>query len=298
MSLRFSNMVMRLLVAHSDCITVLDGNNPYYNIDLKEILAAGKPLKNTRVFGRKHGIILDSGTTYAYLPEAAFIAFKSASKRPNPSFNDICFSRDMAQLPKNFSPIDMVFVDGNKLTLSTGNDFFKHFKVCGTYCIGIFPNGKNPTCLLGGIIAHNSLVTYNRKNERIGFWKTKCSELCDRQNSSPPPPSLSTPVVSSLDNQKYNTHMSPSPAPSGPPRYTQIIDRPDNLNDSVKFTTHDCVDVLAYTGNIVLERKDDFYGSHPHMIVCIPSLGFTGWYTANVSGTSTPWTLWKESDKA
>lgn len=58
---------------------VSDGNSPYYNIELKEIHVAGKPLKiNPRVFGGKHGTILDSGTTYAYLPEAAFVAFKSA----------------------------------------------------------------------------------------------------------------------------------------------------------------------------------------------------------------------------
>ncbi|PHU13929.1 hypothetical protein BC332_15134 [Capsicum chinense] len=40
--------------------------SPYYNIELKEILVAGKPLKiNPRVFGGKHRTILDSGTTYA-----------------------------------------------------------------------------------------------------------------------------------------------------------------------------------------------------------------------------------------
>ncbi|PHT44933.1 hypothetical protein CQW23_14091 [Capsicum baccatum] len=40
--------------------------SPYYNIELKEILVAGKPQKiNPRVFGGKHRTILDSGTTYA-----------------------------------------------------------------------------------------------------------------------------------------------------------------------------------------------------------------------------------------
>jgi len=33
---------------------------------------------NPTVFDGKHGTILDSGTTYAYLPEAAFVSFKDA----------------------------------------------------------------------------------------------------------------------------------------------------------------------------------------------------------------------------
>jgi len=40
---------------------------------------AGKKLQlNPKVFDGKHGTVLDSGTTYAYLPEAAFLAFKRA----------------------------------------------------------------------------------------------------------------------------------------------------------------------------------------------------------------------------
>ena len=40
---------------------------------------AGKALKlNPKVFDQKHGTVLDSGTTYAYLPKDAFIAFKNA----------------------------------------------------------------------------------------------------------------------------------------------------------------------------------------------------------------------------
>jgi len=53
---------------------------------------AGKKLPiNPSVFDGKHGTVLDSGTTYAYLPEAAFVAFKHAvslhfSKRTPPLF--------------------------------------------------------------------------------------------------------------------------------------------------------------------------------------------------------------------
>jgi len=46
---------------------------------LKEVHVAGKRLNlNPKVFDGKHGAVLDSGTTYAYLPESAFLAFKDA----------------------------------------------------------------------------------------------------------------------------------------------------------------------------------------------------------------------------
>ncbi|GMP31360.1 hypothetical protein CsSME_00005606 [Camellia sinensis var. sinensis] len=77
--------------------------SPYYNIELKEMHVAGKKLSlNPSVFDGKYGTILDSGTTYAYLPEAAFQAFKDAIVKelhslkqirgPDPNYNDICFS--------------------------------------------------------------------------------------------------------------------------------------------------------------------------------------------------------------
>jgi hypothetical protein len=53
--------------------------SPYYNIELKEIHVAGKALRlDPKIFNSKHGTVLDSGTTYAYLPEQAFVAFKDA----------------------------------------------------------------------------------------------------------------------------------------------------------------------------------------------------------------------------
>lgn len=66
------------------------------------IRVAGKQLSlNSRVFDGEHGAVLDSGTTYAYLPDAAFSAFEEAVMReasplkqidgPDPNFKDTCF---------------------------------------------------------------------------------------------------------------------------------------------------------------------------------------------------------------
>ncbi|KAI7736029.1 hypothetical protein M8C21_033550 [Ambrosia artemisiifolia] len=203
--------------------------SPYYNIALKELHVAGKrlPIKAS-VFDGKHGTILDSGTTYAYLPEAAFVAFKNAImkelhgvhqiKGPDPSYNDICFSgagSDVSQLSKTFPSVEMVFGKGKKLSLSPENYLFRHSKVRGAYCLGVFQNGKDPTTLLGGIIVRNTFVMYDREHEKIGFWKTNCSDIWETLHVSGGPPQSSSPPVES----NSTTDASPSLPPTTPPQY-------------------------------------------------------------------------------
>ncbi|KAF7809890.1 aspartic proteinase-like protein 2 [Senna tora] len=208
-----------MVFTHSD-----PGRSPYYNINLKEIHVAGKrlPLKPS-VFDGKHGTVLDSGTTYAYLPEAAFLAFKEAIKKelhsfrqingPDPNFNDICFSgagTDVSQLSKNFPVVDMVFGNGHKLSLSPENYLFRHSKVRGAYCLGVFQNGKDPTTLLGGIIVRNTLVMYDREHSKVGFWKTNCSELWERLHISGAP----SPMPPNTKETNSTDAFEPSVAPS------------------------------------------------------------------------------------
>jgi hypothetical protein len=205
--------------------------SPYYNIELKEIHVGGKALRvDPRVFDSKHGTVLDSGTTYAYLPEQAFVAFKDAVtskvhslkkiRGPDPNYKDICFAgagRNVSQLHEVFPYVDMVFGNGQKLSLTPENYLFRHSKVDGAYCLGVFQNGKDPTTLLGGIIVRNTLVTYDRHNEKIGFWKTNCSELWERLHiGGAPSPGPSSDTGSQAD-------MSPAPAPSGLPGLCLLI---------------------------------------------------------------------------
>ncbi|XVE82874.1 hypothetical protein DITRI_Ditri16bG0040700 [Diplodiscus trichospermus] len=204
--------------------------SPYYNIDLKEIHVAGKRLPlNPSVFDGKYGTVLDSGTTYAYLPEAAFKEFKDAIMKelnslkqirgPDPSYNDICFSSDssdVSELSKIFPTVEMVFDNQQKLLLSPENYIFRHSKVRGAYCLGIFPNEKDPTTLLGGIIVRNTLVTYDREHSKIGFWKTNCSELWERLHVAGAP---STSPSSSSGKDNSTVKLPPTSAPDGSPNY-------------------------------------------------------------------------------
>ncbi|CAN6225927.1 unnamed protein product [Urochloa humidicola] len=211
-----------MVFSHSDPV-----RSPYYNIELKEIHVGGKQLRvDPKVFDSKHGTVLDSGTTYAYLPEHAFVPFKDAViskvhslkkiRGPDPNYKDICFAgagRNVSKLHEVFPDVDMVFGNGQKLSLTPENYLFRHSKVDGAYCLGVFQNGKDPTTLLGGIIVRNTLVTYDRHNEKIGFWKTNCSELWERLHiGGAPSPAPSGDTGSQAD-------LSPAPAPSGLPEF-------------------------------------------------------------------------------
>ncbi|KAJ0098007.1 hypothetical protein Patl1_28585 [Pistacia atlantica] len=201
-----------MVFAHSDPVRryVLkkfrDGNSPYYNINLKAIHVAGKPLPlNPRVFDGKHGTVLDSGTTYAYLPEAAFVAFKDAImnelqslkqiRGPDPNYHDICFSgasSDASQLSNTFPAVEMVFGNGQKLLLSPENYLvpgnIQRFVVDIVW--GFSKMVKDPTTLLGGIVVRNTLVMYDREHSKIGFWKTNCSELWEQLQETGTPPQV------------------------------------------------------------------------------------------------------------
>ena len=65
-----------------------------------------------------------------------------------------------------------------------------------------------------GIVVRNTLVTYDRQNNKIGFWKTNCSELWKRLNYLSPPPAA--PINS--DSSNTSTQVPPSIAPVGPPQ--------------------------------------------------------------------------------
>lgn len=108
----------------------------------------------------------------------------------------------------------------------------------GAYCLGVFPNGKDHTTLLGGklisllcsyfgyfhflrtfhfigtcnlilsgIVVRNTLVVYDRENSKVGFWRTNCSELSDRLHIDGATPPATLPSNDSNPSQNSSSNL-------------------------------------------------------------------------------------------
>lgn len=83
-------------------------------------------------------------------------------------------------------------------------------------CLHDWSNNLFNFCLFdAGIVVRNTLVTYDRGNDRIGFLKTNCSELWSRAQFS----GATAPAPAPLVSQSNDTNMEipPTIAPSGSP---------------------------------------------------------------------------------
>jgi len=174
----------------------------YYNVGLKGI-AVGKTLLivDQSEYQQGYGTVLDSGTTFMYLPTLVYKQFIAAVDKaalssglgrvagPDARFPDICYGEapphtEPEKLSQYFPEMTLSFAgqgdDGDaddiELFLSPFNYLFIHGKVAGQYCLGVF-DGKGAGTLLGGITFRNVLVVYDREEGRVGFAETECLKL-------------------------------------------------------------------------------------------------------------------------
>lgn len=169
-------------------------NGNYYTVNMGSIRVAGKTLDILpSTFHVGYSTVLDSGTTFTYIPSEAFSRFSEAVSSyaiarglfsvpgPDPQYEDICFGgapehSDITGLRKVFPPVQFVFKDGVVLDLSPLNYLFVHTFESGKYCLGVFDNG-DAGVLLGGITFRNVLVQYDLAKKRVGFGEASCKEL-------------------------------------------------------------------------------------------------------------------------
>lgn len=162
----------------------------YYNVHLEAITVANAPLAvQMTMFNVGYGTVMDSGTTFTYLPTAAFNAFSAAvaayvEKKglvripgADPAYQDICWKGapvEFLDAGRVFPSAEFVFGGNCRLQLTPYRYLFMLRP--GEYCLGIFDNGGSGA-LIGGITVRNVLVEYDRKNKRIGFIDVDCEKL-------------------------------------------------------------------------------------------------------------------------
>ena len=175
----------------------------YYTLAMTRILLGGTDIATapgvpdaaavTRSYRDGMGTVLDSGTTFMYLPSVAFTAFHAALSAalagrnltlvagPDPAFSDLCFDAPGAStdtpLGGLFPDLTLAFGDV-ALTLPPENYLFAWGDARpSSFCVGVFDNGPSSGVLLGAVVVRDVLVMYDRVQQRIGFLPTNCTRL-------------------------------------------------------------------------------------------------------------------------
>ncbi|PNH07727.1 Aspartic proteinase-like protein 2, partial [Tetrabaena socialis] len=144
----------------------------YYNVKMDGITVNGQQLPlDQAMFDRGYGVVLDSGTTFTYLPSDAFNVMakavgdyaeaKGLKRTPgaDPQYNDICWKGapdEFQGLEQFFPPAEFVFGEGARLQLPPLRYLF--LSKPSEYCLGFFDNGNSGT-LIGGVSVRDMVVT-------------------------------------------------------------------------------------------------------------------------------------------
>ena len=159
--------------------------------------------------GHAYGTVLDSGTTFTYLPTAVFGSFKNILDQhitennklqkipgPDPDFpEDVCYgpivvgldddssltSAPTQQTLSDFFPnLTLTFQGGLELMLPPANYLFIHSDAQpNTFCVGVMDNGSAGT-LVGGITTRNVLVEYDMSGDgpgKVGLAVADCEAM-------------------------------------------------------------------------------------------------------------------------
>jgi hypothetical protein len=228
---------------------LVSGAHPsYYTVRLTRIELGGRDVASFAAssaggapsvassYGSGYGTVLDSGTTFIYLPTVAFNAFLATVAAtlpadaprvagPDASFADVCYELPGASAESLSGPFpDMTLVfEGATLTLPPDNYLFAWGDARpGAFCIGVFDNGA-AGALLGALVVRDVLVLYDRTNMRIGFAPTSCTALMTQgldaltPGSPPPAPEVQAPPPTPPGVEAPPAPPAPPDAPPSPP---------------------------------------------------------------------------------
>lgn len=169
---------------------LVDTGYHYYNLRLDGIQIAGQPIDvNPQVYTEGYGTVMDSGTTFTYLPTPAYQAIleqiTSYVKDKGPvrfinsdsGFDDICWrgvSDSLEELAGAFPVVQLMFADDVPLRLLPHRYLFRGGN--NVYCLGVFDN-QNQGTLIGSITVRDVLVQYDVLRKRVGFAEVDCRTL-------------------------------------------------------------------------------------------------------------------------
>ncbi|KAK9808090.1 hypothetical protein WJX73_004596 [Symbiochloris irregularis] len=166
----------------------------YYCVGLEGIAVGDRWIDvPPALYQEGYGSVLDSGTTFTYLPSEVFRIFVAEVTEyalgkglkevngPDAKFKDVCFGGaptvdKAAELEEVFPVMRLKLAGAVDLRLGPLTYLFMHAAEAGAYCLGVFDNGASGT-LLGGITFRNTLVQYDRRSGRVGFGAAPCQAI-------------------------------------------------------------------------------------------------------------------------
>ncbi|EPS73848.1 hypothetical protein M569_00911, partial [Genlisea aurea] len=166
--------------------TPLVTSQPHYNVNLQNISVNGLVLNiDSSVFATTEhtGTIIDSGTTLAYLAEAAYEPFlaavtEAASKSVRPLLKRRECYLATSSIAESFPNVSLNFDGGASLKL-TPRDYLLQENSVGAaviWCVGIQKTqGGQGISILGDLILKDKIVVYDLANQKIGWKNYDCS---------------------------------------------------------------------------------------------------------------------------
>ena len=160
--------------------------NPYIVASLYYINVVGFSVANQRlslpagIFDINQqgagGMILDSGTTYTYIPKDAFSVIKQAFDSAirlspytgHPNFPACYASASGASVP----PLTL-HLQGVDIGVPVPNYFIPGYSQ-GTFCLAMIPINNGDIQIVGNMLHQNFEVLYDLDNSRIGFRPQGC----------------------------------------------------------------------------------------------------------------------------
>ena len=169
----------------------------FYKLSLRAVRLGGvdiaasapSPAAVSDSYGHGMGTVLDSGTTFIFLPTLARNAFMALLDAGLPAgtshvagpgaLPDVCFQVAGASTSSlgAFFPNVTLELEGAQLTLPPANYLFAWGDAKpDAFCLGVFDHGDSGV-LLGAIAVRDVLVTYDRAQQRIGFRTANCTHF-------------------------------------------------------------------------------------------------------------------------
>ncbi|XP_074286173.1 aspartic proteinase 36 [Silene latifolia] len=179
-------LVLGSIVEPGMVYTPLMPSQPHYNLNLESISINSQTLPiDASVFSTSTdtGTIIDSGTTLAYLAEAAYEPFVNAissavsqSVRPLLSRGNSCYLIT-SSVNDVFPQVSLNFAGGSSMVLRPQDYLLEQNSIAGAavWCMGFQKIDGQKMTILGDLVLKDKAVVYDLANQRVGWVNYDCS---------------------------------------------------------------------------------------------------------------------------